>query len=204
MSEMPWVRFFASDWLGGTRGMGAAETGIYITLVATMYERGEPIPEDHSRLARLCGASNSAFKKALEALVSEGKILRVEGGLWNERVAKERVYSSEKSEVGFQAANARWNRKRNKNNDTNDANAMQSQCDGNANQKPEPQPIEKPVGFSAREARKKPRGWVEKKTAFDALNNVHDRIDRNELQQRNEASVDGVGGTVLQLSSASR
>lgn len=63
---------------------------------------------------------------------------------------------------------------------------------------------EKPSGFSAREARKNPRGWVEKKTAFDALNNVHDRIDRNELQQRNEAGIDGVGGTVLQLSSASR
>ncbi len=75
MSEMPWVRFFPSDWLGGTRGMGAAETGIYITLVATMYERCEPIPEDHKRLSRLCGASNSAFKKALEDLVSEGNAI---------------------------------------------------------------------------------------------------------------------------------
>jgi uncharacterized protein YdaU (DUF1376 family) len=83
MSEMPWVRFFPSDWLGGTRGMSAAETGIYITLVATMYERGEPVPEDHPRLARLCGASNSMFKAALETLVAEGKITRSEEGLWN-------------------------------------------------------------------------------------------------------------------------
>lgn len=148
MSEMPWVRFFPSDWLGGTRGMGAAETGIYITLVATMYERCEPIPEDHKRLSRLCGASNSAFKRALEDLVSEGKILRVEGGLWNERVGKENVYRSEKSDVGFQAAEARWKGKRSKNNTTGDANAMQSQCVGNANQKPEPK--EKDKSFSPR------------------------------------------------------
>ncbi|AII27784.1 hypothetical protein B9J07_12980 [Sinorhizobium sp. LM21] len=103
MSELPWVRFFPSDWLGGTRGMSAVETGVYITLVATMYERREPIPEDHARLARLCGASNSAFKRALDTLVEEGKITRVAGGLWNDRVEKEQVYLSEKSEVARRA-----------------------------------------------------------------------------------------------------
>ncbi|KQY21012.1 hypothetical protein ASD32_06430 [Rhizobium sp. Root483D2] len=136
MTKMPWVRFFASDWLGGTRGMSAVETGIYITLVATMYERGDPIPEDHSRLARLCGASNSAFKKALDTLVGEGKILRLEAGLWNARVEKEQVYLSEKSEVGSRAANARWGKKDKENNDSEDADALPSQSPGNANQKP--------------------------------------------------------------------
>lgn len=106
MSEMPWVRFFPSDWLGGTRGMSAAETGIYITLIASMYERGEPVPEEPARLARLCGASNSAFKTALESLISEGKIRRVEGGLWNDRVEKEGVYRAEKSEVARSAGRA--------------------------------------------------------------------------------------------------
>lgn len=137
MSKMPWVRFFPSDWLGGTRGMSAVETGVYITLIATMYERGEPIPEDHSRLARLCGASNSAFKKALETLLDEGKITRVDAGLWNDRVEKEQVYLSEKSEVGSKAARARWDRKDNKNNGDYDANALQTQSAGNANQKPD-------------------------------------------------------------------
>ncbi|SPL64428.1 hypothetical protein OHAE_295 [Ochrobactrum soli] len=103
---MPWVRFFPSDWLGGTRGMSAVETGIYITLIATMYERGEPIVEDHARLARLCGASNSAFRKALDTLIDEGKITRIDAGLWNDRVEKEQVYLSEKSEVGKRAGKA--------------------------------------------------------------------------------------------------
>lgn len=139
MSDLPWVRFFPSDWLGGTRGMSAAETGVYITLIASMYERCEPIPEDHARLARLCGASNSAFKATLETLVAEGKIRRVDGGLWNDRVEKEGVYRLEKSEVGKQAADARW-RKTKENQEADDANAMQMQCERNANQKPEPEP----------------------------------------------------------------
>jgi uncharacterized protein YdaU (DUF1376 family) len=137
MSKMPWVRFFPSDWLGGTRGMSAVETGIYITLIATMYERGEPIVEDHSRLARLCGASNSAFKKALETLLDEGKIIRTPSGLWNDRVEKEQVYLSEKSEVGSRAANARWNKNGNENNDRDHADALPTQSPGNANQKPD-------------------------------------------------------------------
>lgn len=146
MAEMPWVRFFPSDWLGGTRGMSAAETGVYITLIATMYERGEPIPEEHARLARLCGASNASFRSTLEALVSEGKIVRTEVGLWNDRVQKEAVYRSEKSEVGKQAAFVRWGTKPNKNKVPDDANAMPTHSDGNANQKPEPEREEEPIG----------------------------------------------------------
>jgi uncharacterized protein YdaU (DUF1376 family) len=141
VTKMPWVRFFPSDWLGGTRGMSAVETGVYITLIATMYERNEPIVEDHARLARLCGASNSAFKKALETLLDEGKIIRSPSGLWNDRVEKEQVYLSEKSEVGSRAANARWKQKGNENNTGDDANALPTQSPGNANQKPEARTI---------------------------------------------------------------
>jgi uncharacterized protein YdaU (DUF1376 family) len=137
MSKMPWVRFFPSDWLGGTRGMSAVETGVYITLIATMYERCEPIVEDHARLARLCGASNSAFKKALDTLIDEGKITRTDRGLWNDRVEKEQVYLSEKSEVGSKAARARWDKKDNENNAADDAGALPTQSESNANQKPD-------------------------------------------------------------------
>lgn len=134
MSSLPWVRFFPSDWLAGTRGMSAAETGIYITLIATMYERGEPIPEDRARLSRLCGASASAFGKALDALIDDGKIQRCEGGLWNERVSRESKLCSEKSEVAARNANARWSKNTNKNNGSVDATALPTQCTEDANQ----------------------------------------------------------------------
>lgn len=136
---MPWVRFFPSDWLGGTRGLSASEAGIYINLIAMMYERGEPLAEDTPRLARLCGASNAVFKAALARLVDDGKIVRLDAGLWNDRVAKEQVYRSEKSTVGKQAAEKRW-QKNQQNQHEDDANAMRTQCVGNADseaQKPE-------------------------------------------------------------------
>lgn len=152
MSEMPWVRFFPSDWLAGTRGMTATEMGVYISLISMMYERGEPIAEDMARLARLCGASNSQFKKTLQALIDDGKIIRVDGGLWNNRVEKERFYRSEKSEVGKRAAVQRW-QKDQQNQRTSDANAMRSQCEGNANQKPEAREEYEPKGSTSGEAK---------------------------------------------------
>jgi hypothetical protein len=91
-----------------------------------MYERGEPIRRiTHDLLG--CGASNSAFKSALDTLILEGKIVRVEAGLWNERVEKEQVYLSEKSEVAFQAAKARWKKTKQKQGPS-DADAMRWQC----------------------------------------------------------------------------
>ena len=38
MSESPWIKFYPSDWLAGTRGMSATEAGVYINLIAMMYE----------------------------------------------------------------------------------------------------------------------------------------------------------------------
>lgn len=140
--------------------MTAAETGIYITLIATMYESGEPIRADEKRLARLCGASNSTFKACLASLVGEGKITSDNGLLWNDRVQKEVSYRSEKSQVGRNAANALWEKKRNENNGWVDANAMPSLSDRYANQKPEPDTIKK-------EAPTVPKGTARKPKAVD-------------------------------------
>lgn len=91
MSEGPWIRFFPSDWLAGTRGMTAAETGIYITLIAMMYERGEPIPNDTRRLARLCGTTTASFTKALDRFITEQRIVVIEPGLWSPAIDKWRA-----------------------------------------------------------------------------------------------------------------
>lgn len=135
-AKLPYVRFYASDWLGGTRGMKAAEMGVYITLIALMYERCEPLPEDHRRLARQCGCTPSAFKNALDMLVEDGKVDRTRNGLWNKRVEKEFTFRAENSQQSRKAAQKRWG-KDNKNN----GSSMQAQCEGNAvgmpNQKPE-------------------------------------------------------------------
>jgi uncharacterized protein YdaU (DUF1376 family) len=132
MSELPWFRFFPSDWLGGTRGMSASETGVYISLLAMMYERGSPLAVDIPRLARLCGASPASFKRALKALESDHKIIRKDDGLWNDRVKKELVYRAQKSDVARRAAVSRWAENSNENNAGPNADAMRGQCAGNA------------------------------------------------------------------------
>ena len=145
MGSNPWVRFFPSDWLAGTRGMTCAETGIYITLVAMMYERGGRIKDEPARLARMCGAPNSVFKRAMETLIAERKIIVEAGYLSNKRVIEELSYSSEKSEVARSAAKSRWSQKSNEINDGDDADAMRPDmrphmpepCVNDANQKPE-------------------------------------------------------------------
>lgn len=108
MSELPWVRFYPSDWLAGTRGLSAVETGIYITLVAMMYERGAPLPDDAPRLARLCGASLPRFQTALQGLLEGRKIVRTPEGLWNLRVEKEQEKRSKIQLNSVSAANKRW------------------------------------------------------------------------------------------------
>jgi hypothetical protein len=71
MSELPWVQFFPSDWLGGTRTLTVVETGVYITLIASMYDQGRPLTDPPDRLARLCGASTKQFVGALETQLRE-------------------------------------------------------------------------------------------------------------------------------------
>jgi len=86
----PWFKFYPSDWLSGTRGLTAAETGIYITMIAMMYENEGPLSMDLARLARLCGCPKPSLLKCLETLVEDGKILDTEEGYWNEKVEKVR------------------------------------------------------------------------------------------------------------------
>lgn len=136
MSSSPFFPFYPSDWLSGTRGLTAVETGIYITLIAMMYEREAPLDMPDDRLARLCGASVSIFKKALEGLVAEGKIQRLPDGLWNDRVGKECRIREEKKNSASTSAKTRWE-KTLKKQSTEDANALSSQCETDANQNPE-------------------------------------------------------------------
>lgn len=130
----PWIRFFPSDWLGGTRALRPEESGIYMTLIMLMYEHGSPIKENLDRLSLVCNTTVVVLKKTLEFLVSENKISRTDEGLWNEKVEKEIEYSSEKSEAARQRVNKRWTKKDNENNDGDDTDVS------NQYNEPEPEP----------------------------------------------------------------
>jgi uncharacterized protein YdaU (DUF1376 family) len=136
VSGLPWFRFFPSDWLGGTRGLSATETGVYITLVAMMYDRGSPIPTNMPRLAQQCGTSPARFGKAVDTLLSSAKIFLLDDGYWNQRVQKETELVSKTKTNASTAANQRWEKEKQNQRPVSNG-AMPEQCDRNANQKPD-------------------------------------------------------------------
>lgn len=129
---MPWFQFYPNDWLAGTRGLSAVETGIYITIIATLYDRAAPLPNDPDKLARMCGASRRIFVAALARLVSDGKLTITENGIWNARVEDELQNRNEKVEKKKKAADARWIDKTEENQCNGDADALQVQCETDA------------------------------------------------------------------------
>ena len=78
----PWFKFFPSDWLSGVSGLSAGERGVYVTLLAMMYDHGGPIKRDDGRLSRQCGLPKVGFSRALEALIALGKITESDGTLF--------------------------------------------------------------------------------------------------------------------------
>lgn len=133
-----WCKFYPSDWLAGTRGLTMAEAGLYITMIMMMYEKGAPIDDDHTALARLAGAPKAAFARALQTLLRSGKIIETDDGLWSRRVEKELKTRAHKAKVASQSASARWQKGEEKQRGP-DANASNSQCETDAtrNQKPD-------------------------------------------------------------------
>lgn len=136
MSDSPFFQFYPSDWLAGTRGLTATETGVYITLIAMMYEAEGRIQNDPKRLARLCGTTPGTFNKAIDGLLETGKLTLDEIGFSNSRVEIEIKKRTEKRKAASQSANARW-KKTEENQSPENADASNSQCERNANQKPE-------------------------------------------------------------------
>lgn len=84
MSDAPYIPFYTSDFLGGTSGMTAATKGVYITLLCLMYEAEKPLHQKWDTLARRCGCTLPAFKKAVSDLQDDGKICASDDGLWSD------------------------------------------------------------------------------------------------------------------------
>jgi uncharacterized protein YdaU (DUF1376 family) len=115
---LPYVQWYQDDFAGGVRGMRAHEIGIYTMMLMEMYARGRALDMSEDRLARLCGAERRTFAKALEMLISEGKIIRLDCGLWNERCEnafKERAKMQQlQMQAGQSSAEKRKENKANK------------------------------------------------------------------------------------------
>jgi len=113
-----WFKFYASDWVAGVSCLSASERGVYITLLAIMYDNGGPIVRDDARLARQCGLPKAGFSKCLEALISFGKITIEDGQLFNKRAKNElterEFQKQNRAAVAQENANARWKKTKEK------------------------------------------------------------------------------------------
>ena len=124
--------------------MTSHETGVYITLIAKMYEMAGPIERDDQRLSRLCGCQTGHFRKALSFLIDEGKITVTDDGLFNDRVKVELEKVTHLSDKAKQAAQARWNKKPNKNKAASNATASAGHMPEQCQPKPKPEPKNNP------------------------------------------------------------
>lgn len=129
--KSPWFRFFPVDWLCGTSELSAGERGVYITLIAKMYDHGGAIPRDDARLARLCGLPVVGFRRALETLIEQGKITTEGDDLFNPRAKREVSERENRVDISRQNANSRWKKsKQNQHSDSKSASDphMQKPC----------------------------------------------------------------------------
>lgn len=108
MSDTPWIKFYASDFLTGIADLQADEIGAYVTMLALMWDRGGPIPDDPQWLARRCGTSTLRLKRIRDRLIELGKIERRGDQLGNRRAMEEVGRRDKKSDQARAAAIARW------------------------------------------------------------------------------------------------
>jgi len=160
----PYIPFYTSDFLGGTGGMTAAMKGVYITLLCLIYEEEGPVPQSWDMLARRCGCTLPAFKKAVEALQADGKIQIIDGAIWSDKCAKHIAQRGERRNSARSAAEKRWEKTQQKQGKA-DATAMRGQC------QPEPEPEPYSDTNVSQRARGKPTYTDEFETWWQAYPN---------------------------------
>lgn len=104
----PWVKFFASDFLTGVGDLQADEIGAYMVVLALIWDRGAPIQDDSSWLARRAGTSTRRFNQIRARLIETGKLEARNGLLGNRRAISAVEDRDRKSSQSRAAALARW------------------------------------------------------------------------------------------------
>lgn len=75
MTSVPWFKFYPSDWLAGTRGLTATESGVFVRLVADAMLACCDTVEMPEGYFRQCGLRNwASLNRVLDALEREGLV----------------------------------------------------------------------------------------------------------------------------------
>lgn len=166
------------DYAAATAHLSWDEDMAYTRLLRAYYHHEKPLPLEVKELYRLVRASNSAQRKAVDGVLREFFVQHQDG--WHQKRCDEEIARyQEKRAKAQRSADARWHTKRTDSDgnasasgegmrthseriDDTDANALRTQCEGNAPSLQSPIPISNPisrVGERTRGARL-PDDWI--------------------------------------------
>lgn len=134
---MTYAKFFPSDWRTGCLVLNLEEEGLYIRVVAYMYDTGKPVPSDDRQAARLLNVQIQKYMKVIESLIEKGKLFRGQGWIINERVMEELDKWKIERLARSEAAKRREAERR-----------LQAERQGQPPQQPPTQPPQQPMGGS--------------------------------------------------------
>lgn len=128
---MHYVKLHLGDWALGTKGLSLLERGVYLEMLSICYAEESGLPDDLKKICKMIGAHTASEKNAVKEILS--KFFQVANGLWiNPRVEKELSTYKDKSSKAAASAKERWDKTHQK----DDANAMRTHSERNANQEP--------------------------------------------------------------------
>jgi uncharacterized protein YdaU (DUF1376 family) len=128
---MYYYQHHIGDYRKDTTHLSILEHGAYRQLLDLYYISEQPLPLDDAKLMRLVCARNADEVQAVKNVLDDF-FEKTKDGYIQSRCDKEISAYHGKSLKAKASADARWN----KNKDLKDANALRTECEGNANHKP--------------------------------------------------------------------
>lgn len=133
---MNYYAFHLGDYARSTRHLTMVEHGAYRLLIDLYYVRETPLPADDAALFRLVCARTDEEKQAVSTVLAEF-FVRTDEGWRHTRCDEEIARGQEKQSKAKASAAARWDANAMRTHSERIANAMPTQCEGNA---PNPNP----------------------------------------------------------------
>ncbi|GGH14596.1 hypothetical protein GCM10007036_14020 [Alsobacter metallidurans] len=104
MAALPYMPLYVADYLADAAHLTAAGHGAYLLLMMTYWQRGEPLPADDRKLARIARMTDAEWA---EVRPDVAEFFREEDGRWFQpRIERELEKVRDKSEIARSAGQA--------------------------------------------------------------------------------------------------
>lgn len=129
---MHYYQFNIGDYVSSTQHLDDTEDLAYRRMLDIYYSKELPLPEDQKDIARLIRMRTHT--ESIATVLHEFFVLKKDG-YHCERADKEVLAFQSKSDKARKSAEARWNKNKDLPDKSNDANALRTECEGNAKHK---------------------------------------------------------------------